>query len=257
MTRLSHRDYDSLLSTIFELHERSASGALLPAASEVLSKLIRCDYFVIVNAKLEDAPPKLQLIDRWETDPRLTEDQGRRMAHYFPTHPFTRAAQETGAPVALKLSDFYSMRQLRDQPFYCDFYRLGGVGRSAAIGWPTPQGMFFLSANRGANERDFSARDLRLMELIRPHFEQARQEAERRTSPAALGSQQLRDLRLTPREREVARWMAQGKTNPEIARILGMNPRTAEKHVERILLKLGVENRTAAALLMWGANFTS
>ncbi len=52
---------------------------------------------------------------------------------------------------------------------------------------------------------------------------------------------------LTPREREVLRWMAQGKSNAEIAAILGIAPGTAKQHVERILAKLGVENRTAAA----------
>lgn len=55
----------------------------------------------------------------------------------------------------------------------------------------------------------------------------------------------LTRLGLTPREREVARWVAAGKTNPEIASILGMQPATAKKHVERILQKAGVENRAS------------
>src|SRR5690349_20485525 len=55
---------------------------------------------------------------------------------------------------------------------------------------------------------------------------------------------------LTRREREVRRWLAQGKTNPEIAMILQMRRRTVEKHMERILVKLGVEYRTAAALMI-------
>ena len=58
---------------------------------------------------------------------------------------------------------------------------------------------------------------------------------------------------LTPREREIASWVAKGKTNPEIAIILQANRRTVEKHMERILEKLGVENRVAAAVLIAGA----
>jgi Response regulator containing a CheY-like receiver domain and an HTH DNA-binding domain len=54
---------------------------------------------------------------------------------------------------------------------------------------------------------------------------------------------------LTEREAEVLRWVARGKTDPEIAIILGTRPRTIEKHVEHILAKLGVENRTTAALM--------
>jgi DNA-binding CsgD family transcriptional regulator len=53
---------------------------------------------------------------------------------------------------------------------------------------------------------------------------------------------------LTPREREVLYWVAQGKTNPTIAIILQTSPRTIQKHLEHIYQKLGVESRTSAAL---------
>lgn len=52
---------------------------------------------------------------------------------------------------------------------------------------------------------------------------------------------------LTPRESEVLRWVAAGKTNRDIGAILGMSPRTVTKHLEHIFAKLGVETRTAAA----------
>jgi DNA-binding NarL/FixJ family response regulator len=51
---------------------------------------------------------------------------------------------------------------------------------------------------------------------------------------------------LTPRETEVLSWLAKGKTNRDIADILGMSPRTVNKHLEHIYEKLGVETRTAA-----------
>jgi DNA-binding CsgD family transcriptional regulator len=51
---------------------------------------------------------------------------------------------------------------------------------------------------------------------------------------------------LTRREAEVMSWVARGKTNRDIADILGMSPRTVNKHLEHIFEKLGVETRTAA-----------
>ena len=54
---------------------------------------------------------------------------------------------------------------------------------------------------------------------------------------------------LSDREREVLRLVAEGKTNRQIANALKANPRTIEKHVERILAKLGATNRTIAALI--------
>jgi DNA-binding CsgD family transcriptional regulator len=53
---------------------------------------------------------------------------------------------------------------------------------------------------------------------------------------------------LTVRESDVALWIAQGKTNGEIGLILAIAPRTVEKHVESVLRKLRVEDRTTAAL---------
>ncbi len=53
---------------------------------------------------------------------------------------------------------------------------------------------------------------------------------------------------LTGRETEVLRWVAAGKTDRQIASILGTSARTVQKHLEHIYVKLGVENRTAAAM---------
>ncbi|HRG55186.1 MAG TPA: helix-turn-helix transcriptional regulator, partial [Lacunisphaera sp.] len=61
------------------------------------------------------------------------------------------------------------------------------------------------------------------------------------------GPAELTRLGLTPRQSEVLYWVAQGKTNAEIAIILGASPRTIDKHVEQLLERLGVENRLAAA----------
>ncbi len=55
-------------------------------------------------------------------------------------------------------------------------------------------------------------------------------------------------LDLTEREAEVLYWVAQGKTSPEIAIILGSALKTVKKHLQRVYEKLGVETRTAAAL---------
>lgn len=57
----------------------------------------------------------------------------------------------------------------------------------------------------------------------------------------------LEPLGLTRRESEVLAWIAEGKTNAEIGIILSASLRTIQKHVERVLGKLGVETRTAAA----------
>lgn len=52
---------------------------------------------------------------------------------------------------------------------------------------------------------------------------------------------------LTLRESEVLYWVAQGKSNKELALILSISPRTVNKHLETVFEKMMVENRTSAA----------
>jgi DNA-binding CsgD family transcriptional regulator len=54
-------------------------------------------------------------------------------------------------------------------------------------------------------------------------------------------------LRLTPRAAETLLWLAQGKTNGEMATILCHRESTVKKHLLEIFNKLGVETRTAAS----------
>jgi DNA-binding CsgD family transcriptional regulator len=53
---------------------------------------------------------------------------------------------------------------------------------------------------------------------------------------------------LSAREQQVAQWVAEGKSNEEIAIILGISAHTVKNHLDRIFRKLGVENRCAAAV---------
>lgn len=54
-------------------------------------------------------------------------------------------------------------------------------------------------------------------------------------------------LGVTGREAEVLLWLSRGKSNREIGQILTISPRTVNKHLEQIFVKLGVENRASAA----------
>ncbi|MGV6875522.1 DNA-binding response regulator [Pseudochelatococcus sp. B33] len=69
---------------------------------------------------------------------------------------------------------------------------------------------------------------------------------ERKILPESI----LKDrLSVTTREAEVLMWLTRGKSNKDIADILGLSPRTVNKHLEQIYTKLGVENRSSAAAI--------
>lgn len=58
----------------------------------------------------------------------------------------------------------------------------------------------------------------------------------------------VRELGITAREAEVLLWVAQGKSNGDIAGILGMSEKTVKTHMSNLFEKLGLENRNAAAM---------
>jgi two-component system NarL family response regulator len=72
------------------------------------------------------------------------------------------------------------------------------------------------------------------------HTFQMRDETQAQTLPPPV---------LTQREREILQLIATGKSNPEIAQILYISPGTVRVHVHAILKKLGVRDRTQAAVL--------
>ena len=252
---------------------------------------------------------------------------------------------------ATKISDFMSQRQFRRTALYNEFYRRAGLDHQISKGLPGEPGLV-TSVSLLRRGRDFSERDRLLLNLLRPHLNQAYRNAHTfdamKTELAALrlgvealdqglvildaaggvlsmtarARQWIRDyfgssagdtlpaslaswvrhvrrstagddapppreplilerpghqltVRLVPtgdqsvlllrrhqtevapdtlsalglsrREAEALAWVMQGKTNAEIATILGTSTRTIHKHLERVFRKLGVETRTAAA----------
>jgi DNA-binding NarL/FixJ family response regulator len=151
------------------------------------------------------------------------------------------------------------------------------VNRQGKVMWATPQAQKLLSDNLGAASSD----EMVLPDALRQWLEQA--QASKGGAKAATASfpdhPELRlhymgnagpnefllrlakdaghalpasfssELGLTTREGEVLSWLSKGKTNRDIAQILGLSPRTVDKHLEQIYAKLGVENRTAAAAI--------
>jgi DNA-binding NarL/FixJ family response regulator len=103
--------------------------------------------------------------------------------------------------------------------------------------------------NLGAD--DYLVKPVRRMDLlaaIRARLARARQQAHPQFKPDFASAAPLESLSLTPREAEVLLWTAQGKTNGDIAAILGNAEVTVKKHLQNIFEKLGVETRQAAAL---------
>ncbi len=89
---------------------------------------------------------------------------------------------------------------------------------------------------------------LDLLEAIHARLLRAEQLAQQEFKPDFSSFAPLLKLGLTPRVAEALLWVAQGKTNGDIAAILGISESTVKKHLLEIFQTLGVETRSAAAL---------
>jgi DNA-binding NarL/FixJ family response regulator len=152
------------------------------------------------------------------------------------------------------------------------------VSRQGKIMWATPQAQKLLSDNLAAGTDDEVALPPPMLEWLEqaqkgkagskttamasfPDDEQLRLQYMGKLGPnefllrlakdtsTNLPTEFSSELGLTTREGEVLSWLSKGKTNRDIAQILGLSPRTVDKHLEQIYAKLGVENRTAAAAI--------
>jgi DNA-binding response OmpR family regulator/DNA-binding CsgD family transcriptional regulator len=161
------------------------------------------------------------------------------------------------------------------------------VSRQGKIMWATPQAQKLLADNLAAKTSDKAGDELELPQSMLQWLEQAQAGGTGAKAPALasfpnnaqlqlqymgkLGPNEFllrlakdagsetpasfrSDLGLTTREGEVLSWLSKGKTNRDIAQILGLSPRTVDKHLEQIYAKLGVENRTAAAAIATSAS---
>jgi DNA-binding NarL/FixJ family response regulator len=87
-----------------------------------------------------------------------------------------------------------------------------------------------------------------LLSAIQARLRRAEQHAQQEFKPNFSSYEPLLKLGLTPRVAEALLWVAQGKTNSDIATILGISESTVKKHLLEIFQVLGVETRSAATL---------
>jgi DNA-binding CsgD family transcriptional regulator len=117
-----------------------------------------------------------------------------------------------------------------------------GLGRANQADYE--RGLAGLARGAPASAMDAERAVGRTLELEQA-LDQARAQVVLPSTTPSPPAQQLDQL--TPREREVASLLAQGKRNREIADALVITPKTAANHVQRVLDKLGTRSRAEVA----------
>ncbi len=128
------------------------------------------------------------------------------------------------SPLGLRFPDEVCKRlsQLRDE---------GSTGAQQVLQLGTRRLEFSYVSSTGADEYLYRLREIGDPERVQQEQMQLLQQS----------------LALTAREADVLLWISRGKSNRDISEILGISPRTVNKHLETVFEKLGVENRASAA----------
>jgi DNA-binding CsgD family transcriptional regulator len=331
---LAARDAERLLRFVADAESIGADQPFTPELLAGLGRLIEADW---VTYHESDYVRRRLLVyvprpgdDDVDGGDDIIDDEWELMHE----HPICRQWRHDGAFSALRLSDVVPQREFRRSRFYAEFWRPWGVEYELKVRLPSPpwHGKTFAFHRKAG--RDFTMRDLLVLERLTPHlsrlwhaartrrllgsafaaldsasetdqrgvvllaggdeFEFASAPARRllaafftppgggrlppelvrwlnegaieplrrrrgdmfvtvrRSGDTLVLREQRVEVELTARESEVMGWVAQGKTNTQIAELLWLAPSTVRKHLENVYAKLGVSTRTAAVARFLG-----
>jgi DNA-binding CsgD family transcriptional regulator len=244
-SRLPSRELRKALDTLHALGDCCAgSGNLARRGIEYLPRLIGSDLTTLVVCDIDSGHRIVK------PDGLLSRSATEVFDHYFHEHPLVRAHSRNANAVTTRISDLIRPSEFHRLPLYNDYYRPIRIEHTMAMPIHVDE-RFLVSFVFNRSGSGFSDRERDLAEVLRPQIANLYRYSVAIDKTPAMPADTLSlraALPLTPREREVLDWVAAGKTNRDVAAILGARPRTVEKHLERIYEKLGVETRTAAVM---------
>jgi DNA-binding CsgD family transcriptional regulator len=248
MDQMRLRDWRNLAGAVAILNEDLDLSTLPRRTMAALTHVIPTD---MVTYNEVDLVRKRDVVFSSPEDTRFAPGATEHAAfiRHMLEHPLIAHNVGIADPMPRKISDFLSDRQFRSLGLYSEFFRAFGFKyQMALVIHHAGKQMIGVAANRALS--DFTERERTCLSAIRSHVvqnyrhglsvERTREESRRGARPACGLSQ---------REAEVLHWVAGGKSNDDVSRIIGISSATVKKHLEHIYDKLNVANRTAASAL--------
>lgn len=241
---LGSRDCRILLAVIESLYAARTPRELHRSTREGLASLVPGDCYdlVLLGDSLPDGEEFLAKPGTY------TDAEIAYMLANAEKHPLVQAFLR-GVPGTLCISQLISHREWRSSAFFAEsgYQRLGLRHELAAL-IPSVSETSMAAFSIARTGRDFSPRDLAIIDQLRPHLGRAWKQALSRTRQSSPALTRKLFPQLSEREAEVLFLITEGKQNREIADILERSLNTVQEHVENLVRKLGLENRHSAAV---------
>jgi DNA-binding CsgD family transcriptional regulator len=237
----------SLSEAISEMETLHEPASFFMSVVEIFAKWFDADIHGYGAVNLKTAKPTGQC--------RGSRNDSEFIHTYYEnaiTHPAFLAVLRMGPGWALRTTDLIPHEVFRQTAIYKNLFVPWGLEYDIAANcvWDEKQHTSLRAWRGGENFTDKEVEDLRAFAQACKQVFEVRIQTTVKRLESADEKRVLADYELTPREHEVLHWVCEGKRNPEIAVILQVSERTVHKHVQHILMKLGVETRTCAANLV-------
>lgn len=243
---LSWNDHNAVHRAVLELYSAPVTADGFPNHTlGIISRLIESEHWAYTELHRPTKTLRGLISEAASSFPESLArfDQIKEQCDYY------RYDVEARNGHARLLQDFLSWRQYRETEIYREVLHpcryewpisvmMRGHGDRSVLSF----GLF------RSGRRNFSERDRACMNLLLPHLARLHEVACLRSKLEGYlpSPDDFRELNLTMREAEVLYLVAEGKSNSEIARFLGIAEQTTKNYLHTIFNKLGVENRTAA-----------
>jgi len=242
MLAMRRSDLESCLDAVHAIGAASASGeGFARGGVSFLRRLVPSDITTLSICELDTGHRSVVS----DVPDAISKDGIEAFDRHLPGHPLLRAHRHNPRADTRRISDLVPEAQFRCSSLFDEYYRPIGIAHAMALPVHV-DGNLLVSFVFNRSGHDFTDGERGRLEAIRPHLANLYRLS--RAMESVRPVQWAPPPQLTPREQEVLRWLAGGKTDRDIGEILAISPRTVHKHLQRIYEKLGVETRTAAVV---------
>lgn len=250
ITRKSEADNPNLPDEIIKLYEAEPDLTSLPAILFAsVGRLIDAD--VVTYTEFHHASGEFRSLLSVEDDPARRAAAMAAFARHMNSHAFWLSDPAFFGEQALRESDFFGEEEFLALPIAREVFLPSMARRIMSIVMQSGDYVLTLSGHRVIGRAAFSDRQRDLLAAYRPHILRSYRQACERTLASMTPADRLRIAfpELTPRQLEVASWVARGKSNEDIATILDVGIETIKAHVKAIHAKIGADGRLAIAVI--------
>jgi DNA-binding CsgD family transcriptional regulator len=241
-TRMVHtvteHDLRTMVKVIEQARREPAPCGLPNSILELTQRLIATDH--VWFCEMEPGARRSHLVQDGICEPLFDVDEPDPdtdpfWVHYWDSKPCSYPSTSGDERTITTISDFYSQRQWHETGMYREYLR--HVEHEAMMCLSAPPGRTRRLILHRSGNRDFDDRDRLILTLLRPHLDETYQHLQQTRLPRPA---------LTARQHRILRLVADGRSNKEIGRELGISATTVRTHLEHIFTALQVTSRGAA-----------